>query len=253
MAKIKSAIATSIRGSIGGITFFPGKHNSILARARVVPAHPNTERQQNAKDAFAQAIAKWTSLSGAVRNEWNQWASSITRTNKMGDSYTPSGRQEFITSYSLIDFLYRSPGMLFYGMSFVENPVPPDELGLQPPPDTIISVDGPSVVGTGFEVSCGVPATEDQAVFVQIGNPVSDAVKYYRGPWSEPVSQDQNIMSLNKSGALVTVDFTDLVEGYRYPVRIRCFTDPTNAATNYGVGVNFEGIYFATAVENAGP
>lgn len=247
MAKVRSAVFNSIRGSIGGTTYFPGPHNSIIARARVTPVNPSTVRQGYSRSGFQEAVTNWALLTSVRRSNWNKWANSITRTDKMGDQYTPSGRQEFIASYSLAAFLRNNPGTPNPG-NFLSDPKPPKELGLQPLPSIVVSIDGPETVGeTGFTVGFSIEnGNLDQVQLVQIGDPVSDAVNYYRGPWDQPT--DENVANVNKDGTLTTVDFTDLFAGVRYPVRIRTFTSPYSLEDDYGLGIIYEQVTFATAV-----
>ena len=89
---------TEMRGSIAGTTFSRTRGGAI-ARGRTVPVNPNTLRQADNRALFAMVVASWAELGGGkpTVNGWNSWASEVELVNRLGEAYTPSGRQMYIS------------------------------------------------------------------------------------------------------------------------------------------------------------
>lgn len=82
-----------IRGSIGGTTFARNPHGAY-ARNRTTPVQPNTMKQSQARAAFGMVPIHWSSvLSTAQRDAWEAMASTLTFTNRLGQTYTPNGQE----------------------------------------------------------------------------------------------------------------------------------------------------------------
>lgn len=86
-----------IRGSINGTTFARNK-SGAYARNRTTPVNPNTVLQSSNRVRFGQQAAKWTALTNAQQDSWIALAAGATRLNRLGQAYTPSGRQLFLES-----------------------------------------------------------------------------------------------------------------------------------------------------------
>lgn len=86
-----------MRGSIGGTTFSRSR-NGATARNRTVPVNPNTQSQSDLRYLFSQIAQRWAQLTTPQREQWDDYAGLITYlTNRLGEAYTPSGRQMFQT------------------------------------------------------------------------------------------------------------------------------------------------------------
>ena len=86
-----------IRGSINGTTFARNKAGAY-ARNRTKPVNPNTVSQSANRNRFATQAAQWTALTNTEQDTWNFLAAGATRINRLGQPYTPSGRQLFLES-----------------------------------------------------------------------------------------------------------------------------------------------------------
>lgn len=84
-----------MRGSIGGTTFSRSR-NGATARNRTVPVNPNTQAQADLRYLFSQVAANFSQLSATNKEQWDEYASLLSFwTNRLGEPYTPSGRQVF--------------------------------------------------------------------------------------------------------------------------------------------------------------
>jgi hypothetical protein len=95
MALINPGIAGELAGSIGGTTYARNKAGAY-ARAWAKPVNPNTTAQSVARGNFAYGSGMWATLTLAQKEAWNAYALSITRVNRFGQPYTPSGRQIYM-------------------------------------------------------------------------------------------------------------------------------------------------------------
>lgn len=95
-ALVRSALLSDISGSIGGTTFARAR-GGAYARNRTVPINPGTASQGTARSMFGSLAMAWNALSGAQRDAWNAWAQGILFTNRLGETYAPSGRQAYIS------------------------------------------------------------------------------------------------------------------------------------------------------------
>lgn len=84
-----------LRGSIDGTTFSRSRSGAV-ARGRTVPINPRTTFQQESRNRFASVLEIWRNSSRGDVIAWNEWASTQTRLNKLGQPYTPSGQQLFL-------------------------------------------------------------------------------------------------------------------------------------------------------------
>jgi hypothetical protein len=97
MAVITSHIWSTARGSVGGITYFSGPENPILARERVNPVNPGSDGQQNIRSAFTMATQAWQDLTDDFRDNYKAWALA------MGFKF--AGRHTYITHRGMFNWL----------------------------------------------------------------------------------------------------------------------------------------------------
>lgn len=96
MALIKlGQIAADIRGSIGGTTFARNRAGAF-ARNRTKPINPSTVKQSDARSRFGGVSFAWAALTQVQRDAWQAVAATITRLNRLGETYVPTGRQMFL-------------------------------------------------------------------------------------------------------------------------------------------------------------
>lgn len=86
---------SQIRGSIDG-TVFSRNRAGAIARGRTKPINPGTLRQSEVRAAFGASSASWGALTPADVADWDAYSGLLTRQNRLGESYTPKGRQVFM-------------------------------------------------------------------------------------------------------------------------------------------------------------
>lgn len=89
--------AADMRGSIAGNTYSRNKAGAYV-RNRTKPVNPNTVSQSFNRVRFGAQSSTWTLLSPAEQASWNTLATGATRLNRLGQPYTPSGRQLYMES-----------------------------------------------------------------------------------------------------------------------------------------------------------
>ena len=87
-----------ISGKIGGTVFARNKAGAY-ARNWAVPVNPGTVPQSIVRNNMAAAAANFQTFSLAGVTAWNSYAANMTRLNRQGDPYVPSGRQIYIECY----------------------------------------------------------------------------------------------------------------------------------------------------------
>lgn len=89
---------SELRGSIAGNVFSRSRAGAI-ARNRAVPVNPNTPAQSQTRSWMQTATDGFRDLTGAQVTQWNEFAQTQTRFNRLGEPYTPSGKQLFTEAY----------------------------------------------------------------------------------------------------------------------------------------------------------
>ena len=115
MARITfGAIITSIRGSIGGITFQTNKSGAI---ARLRPGNPKqpTSKQSNRIVEFSQLAFEWGQLDLLEQTDWNDFAAINPKIDRFGE-------QKILTGYNFFQAL--NSWRLKTGGSILVTPLP---------------------------------------------------------------------------------------------------------------------------------
>jgi len=91
-----AAIISGIRGSLGGLTFSANATSSYV-KSWSMPSNPRSEPQNLPRALTALLPSEWRALSSAQRAAWDTWAAlpAQARTNSLGQSYYPSGYNQF--------------------------------------------------------------------------------------------------------------------------------------------------------------
>ncbi len=103
-----SALIQTIRGKVGA-TVFGNTQAGPIARARVVPRNPRTERQLAARSALAAAGAAWSALDPEVRAAWDAYAADTPVPSRLGGTIQISGFDMFVRDYTLRVFAGMTP------------------------------------------------------------------------------------------------------------------------------------------------
>jgi len=101
MALVKSSLLSTISGSIGGTTYARNR-GGAYARNRSLPIQPRSPQQERARSQLAFFSVYWSdTLTQNEREAWNQYASSLSALNRIGDSIIRTGQQAFVQSNTL--------------------------------------------------------------------------------------------------------------------------------------------------------
>lgn len=105
MATIKlGAIASDIRGSIGG-TVFSRNGGGAYAKARTKGTDPNTALQQVVRSIMSGLIGAWAALTADVRADWAVYARQVPFLNRLGDSINLSGYNMWCRTKALCELI----------------------------------------------------------------------------------------------------------------------------------------------------
>lgn len=105
MALVKAPLGgIAASGTLGGMTFARNRAGQY-ARAWAKPVNPATLRQTAVRALFGTSSVGWASLTQAQVDAWDAYAAQLVRLNKLGEEYTPKGRQIFMeTAQNLAQF-----------------------------------------------------------------------------------------------------------------------------------------------------
>lgn len=97
MAKFTSGPAIgSASGSAGGTTFSRNRFGAYIRR-RAVPVNPSSAKQLIVRARLGNLSQSWRGLTAAQRLAWNTQAPSIVLTDALGQQYSPTGQQLFVS------------------------------------------------------------------------------------------------------------------------------------------------------------
>jgi hypothetical protein len=108
MAIIKSPVWSEARGSIGGTTYARNKAG-LYARNRSKPVNPNTANQSRVRSQFQTTAYGFSLLTVEQVAAWNQFAQGYPAVNRVGDTYTPSGRQVYMLCNQNLQSIAETP------------------------------------------------------------------------------------------------------------------------------------------------
>ena len=109
-------IVGSISGKLGGAVFASAHGQAIIRKAPKPRAKPSS-RQLQLRAFSAYVRTQWAVLSDLEKDQWNTWAQSQTRTNRLGLTRTLTGRQAYIAlrmsapfrNYALVRYVIPGP------------------------------------------------------------------------------------------------------------------------------------------------
>ena len=205
--KFLSSIFSSVSGSIGGTTYW--NNAGLNARSRISPINPNTLAQQNVRANLSTAAFEWGELTDAQRTAWDDYAALTPLTNKLGQSFNPSGFMMWVRWCS---------SRLLVGES-ITQPSPLATSGLGAPPTAII-VEDPSMAAT-ITVTIAGGAADDGNCFAQISGVLSSGINSVRRPLTFDSEVD---VASAATTAVITPVFTPVI-GNRRVVRTRLVYD----------------------------
>jgi len=96
MALVKDPLGGSAAsGKMSGKVFARNRAGNYC-RAWAKPVNPGSPRQAEVRSMFGTQSAGWGALTPGEVASWDAYASLLTRLNKLGEPYTPKGRQIFM-------------------------------------------------------------------------------------------------------------------------------------------------------------
>lgn len=106
LVKLQTGI-DELRGSIGGATFSRGKFGTYV-RVRKTPRNPLTLPISLAHTRIQIYSKLWaTVLTPAQRTAWNTLGAATTWTNRLGDTYNPTGINLYVRASTLLEIAER--------------------------------------------------------------------------------------------------------------------------------------------------
>lgn len=171
--KFLSQVLSAASGSVGGVTY---SHNrgGMYQRTRATPTNPNTSRQQLVRSAFGTMATRWGTLTVAQRIAWEDYASHVAMTDKLGQTIYLTGQQHYIRSN-----VPRVQG----GFAVVDNAPTVDDLGDFTAPG-ITSIDD-----TTAEITVTFTATDDwvgedgSALLLYQSRSRNPSINFFKGPF----------------------------------------------------------------------
>jgi hypothetical protein len=158
-------------GSYQGITSSRNRYGQYV-RTRAVPVQPRTVRQGQVRGGFGIFATQWRGLTYAARGEWSNMAQNYSYTDSLGQGYTMTGFQFYVSVNSLALLATTNP----FGV------VPPTHLAsfvMDPSAYRVIATAAPVAMTLEFEPT---PLTLDRDILVQSTGPVSPGITSPPGP-----------------------------------------------------------------------
>lgn len=167
-AIFQSSIFSEIRGSIGGTTYARNK-SGLYARNRSIPVNPNTVNQSIVRSRLSGIAQQFSNLTAPQVAAWNQFAQGYPAKNKLGDTYTPTGKQV----YMLCNLNLGSIARPFIQLPPYDTPIVPGILIDGATVDIVLELTPPQVL-TALGVT-GVMSDNTDALIVYQFTPVMQA------------------------------------------------------------------------------
>lgn len=212
--KFRSAILADARGSMGGMTASRNKGGSYF-RSRVKPTNPNSEAQQEVRQAFALAVAGWSILTAGQRASWNSYAEQTPVTDSLGEQIKHSGRAWYVAQAA---FLLR------IGENAVATaPITPGIDALGEPTGLVLSA------ADGLTVQFNEATAANPILLAQMGPPISPGVLDYHGPYTFAAYDSSNALA---DQAVEAGRWGSPVLNQRRPLRFRTCDSVTGKVSN---------------------
>jgi len=176
---IKSALATQISGSIGGIT---GAHNKggMYIRSRSIPTNPQTARQTAVRDMMSMYSQMWTQvLTQAQRDAWATFAANVPVIGPLGDTINLSGQQHYLRANVGRSAASSQLAPTTALTSINEAPTTFDLPMLLPPTIGDLETGGDLI----FDDAAAWVDSPADALLVYYGRPRNPGVNYFTGPY----------------------------------------------------------------------
>lgn len=168
LVKLGGLIAEA-RGSTGGVVFSRNRYGAYT-RNRTKPVDPSTSAQNDQRTRMSASVVQWRDLDESERRAFNAKALTTPMTNRLGETFNPSGMNLFIRGATLLQMA---------GIAAVT--VPPVNVSIN---DGHCYTD--YVVDPGLVIHSEVSTWPDNAVLLawrQVD--LSPSIYYYKGPYAK--------------------------------------------------------------------
>lgn len=213
-------IVSEARGSTGGTVFARNRYGNYT-RARTKPVDPGSAKQNTQRTQLSACVVAWRGLTAAQRDLWNAKALITDFTNRLGDSFHPSGMNLYMRSAQLL---------IYAGMTAITDP-----------PVTPVIDDHASnityAVDPGLEINTTIADwAAVSAILVWHQNDLPNSKFFFKGPYSEA----RNLNNVNLAGGSFTLtDDADLDADSSMFAKWR-FLQPDGAASEIRRGRAFK-------------
>lgn len=212
----KSHIFSSMRNSVGGITYTANRYSAIVGRARVKPVNVSSNPLELMRTRFNAAVAGWKSLSEAERTAWTNFAKDTPWFNALGDPVSLTGQAMYISQRT---------AAIAADPSFDESNLDacPCTPGLFPTPLVEFGCCTNPTIGVIVTVT-NQDSTNAMNAVVRISPPQSFSRNFYGGGFRH---DNQVLLSAIAAGASDDAEFCPECLG-RYFFEVRAFDDANN-------------------------
>jgi len=200
MASIKPGpLVTKIRGSVAGVCFGAGPGGDT-ARRKSKPKWPWGLLQMQTQRYLRQAAQTWQTLTAETRNDWADYAATVDLTNRLGDTFHPTGANMFVRSGVF---------QMFYSGSISEEAAPATT-GLPIIPVPTLDIDSGDLRVASWEVE---PLTDDLLLLniyrpqSRLGGPVARYLSQFHehGPGVPPITIQAGILGSWPVGSILRI------------------------------------------------
>lgn len=165
---------TDGRGSMGGNTVSKNRYGHYM-KARTTPVNPQSSRQSAIRAIWALVSTLWRTLaSQANRDAWAVFASNVPTVNKLGESISLSGFNQFQKS----NVAAKNAGLPEIAAAPVIFTLPGED------PLYATGIDaGTGKISVTFDDTREWVDEDDAGMIIEVGIPQDDSVEFFNGPW----------------------------------------------------------------------
>jgi hypothetical protein len=166
MAKVKyGEMIAALSGKIGG-TVHSKNHYGNFMRVRVKPTNPQTSAQVESRNVLKAAAQAWRGLTDAQRGSWINLASTVSKTDRLGDAIKLTGSNLYVSAFKLLTLC---------GESTL------DVAPVQAAVESLTSISGAQTTGTGALTLTFAPAIPSgYSMVLEATKPLSAGVKFVK-------------------------------------------------------------------------
>lgn len=195
--KFKSALVTSVSGSIGGMTGARNK-GGMYFRARSIPVNPATTYQVAVRNAMANLVVRWGDvLTQTQRDQWDTYAVNTPLVNALGDSVNRSGQQMFLRGNVV---------RLQQGLALADDGPPNYNLGEFTAPTFTIDTANQEI-DVAFTNGDDWANEDGSSMIVSVSRPQSAGTKFFKGPYRIAGKIDGDSVTPPTSPASIALPF----------------------------------------------